>query len=61
MSQQGAAMKAASTSTSPVTRERARPPWLRTTMGQSSSPLLTSSPIRPFTPVSMRVITPLRM
>ena len=33
-SQHGAAMKAASTGTSPVMSARARPPWLRTTIGQ---------------------------
>jgi len=54
-------MKATSTGTCPLTIERARPPWLRTMIGRSSSPLLASSPIRPFTPVSQRVTTPLRM
>ena len=54
-------MKAASTSTSPVTRDRARPPWLRTMMSHFSSPLLTIWAMRPLTPVSMRVMTPLRM
>ena len=60
-SQQGAAMTATSTGTSPVMRERARPPWERTVMGQRSSPRLASSPMRPFTPHSRRVMVPLRM
>jgi hypothetical protein len=60
-SQHGAAMNATSTGTSPVTSIRARPPCDRTTMGKSSSPLVASSPIRPLTPVSHRVTTPLRM
>ncbi len=30
-------------------------------MGKSSSPLVTSSPIRPLTPVSQRVTTPFRI
>src|SRR6266702_2503467 len=60
-SQQGAAMTATSTGTSPVMTERARPPWERTVMGQRSSPRLASSPMRPFTPHSRRVMVPLRM
>src|SRR6266542_1141574 len=60
-SQQGAAMIATSIGTSPVTIERARPPWERTVIGQSSSPRLASSPMRPFTPHSSRVMVPLRM
>ena len=54
-------MKATSTGTSSVTSMRARPPCERTTIGKSSSPLVASSPMRPLTPVSHRVTTPLRI
>ncbi len=60
-SQQGAAMKATSIFTLPSMMERARPPWVLTTMGQESSPRLASSPIRPLTPHWNPAITPLLM
>ena len=54
-------MNAASMVTSSAMIARARPPWLRTITGKSSSPRHTISPIRPLTPVSQRVTTPFWM